>query len=1281
MRTLLLLMSCCCLAITLSAQKDQDLAREGLNCIDYVSGSSLAITEVGTPSISDEIFIPDDFAISTITIHLDLTHTQIGDLDARLIAPTETNVLLFDRPGFPNNDFGCSGANLLLSFNANSSNAASSLESSCNTSETGANIAGPPHTISGEYRAIGNLAGLNNQSSQGAWQLVVNDNEVADGGILEAWRITVCYELEGSPPELITNMTLPVTYGQESLLTNDNLRVVDNDNSPNELTYRLNTSPSEGSLRRNGQMLGVEDTFTQQDIDNGLMSYTHQGGNILSDAFNFDLTDAAGFCLENNVFQIEIISTNFIASLTQTSVIFCNGGNDGMIETSVQGGIPPYTYRLNGGPFQESNIFDNLSAGSYSVIVVDQIGTIAGTNTVVISQPDVLMANLTVEEDMITVNTSGGTPGYTYFLNSSVVQNDNVFIGLANGSYSVTVVDANGCLTTTAAVEVSVNTLGLNAVLSKGITCFNQSDATVAITATGGTPPLMYRMNNGSLQSNPVFENLSAGTYIPQVVDSEGFMRQTTAITITNPAPLAAIADIFQNSITIQAEGGTPPLRYQLNNGTPQDSNIFENVANGFYAIRTIDANGCEIILSATIAFNTLAISAMLVEELDCSNDEDGVITLAVTGGTLPLQYRLSDGSWQASPAFENLAAGTYVPEVLDSEGFTRQTTPIVINNPPALTASAEVLQDNIIVNAQGGTPPLRYQLSNSEPQENNVFNDLNNGTYAVHVIDANDCELVLLTTVAVNTLSIGATLTQDLACFDDETGVITLTVNGGTPPFLYQLNNGDLQNNPVFTNLPAGTYLPQVIDSEGFTRTGTTVSIQNPEALTANLNVEENSITVLAAGGTPPLQYQLNDGELQAVNNFSNLANGYYTISIVDANGCSVVLNASILINDMEVVVELLAGVSCYGEEDAAIGGNVTGGTPPFLYQLNNGPFLSLPDFYTLGAGTYNITVLDANGFLQPSNTIVVTEPDLLIMEATLAGADLIINASGGTPPYDYRIDNENWLTSPFFPDLSDDVYTVRVRDNNGCTSMQNVTVAVTSLVAAFQLVDDVSCFGGRDAGFAVLMNGGLAPYLYSLNGMSFQESNAFDSLGAGTYEVSVQDQFGAMLDTFYTINEPDLLDLSLSVAEQSISALTAGGTAPFSYQLNGGISQEEPIFTDLLLGEYEVTVTDANGCVDTQMASVLVAVAELSEQEWKLSLCPNPNHGQFQLSIPETLQRNLQLYVYNTAGQLVWQQLKNEQSVAGNIDFDLSIYPAGVYQMVITHGQKVGRIRFVMN
>jgi len=300
--------------------------------------------------------------------------------------------------------------------------------------------------------------------------------------------------------------------------------------------------------------------------------------------------------------------------------------------------------------------------------------------------------------------------------------------------------------------------------------------------------------------------------------------------------------------------------------------------------------------------------------------------------------------------------------------------------------------------------------------------------------------------------------------------------------------------------------------------------------------------------------------------------------------------------------------------------------------------------------------------------------------MDVMIDGADLTITVNGGTAPLEYSLDGMNWTNSSVFLDLPDGIYQVGVRDANGCAIINEVIVAVNSILASIQLVEGVSCLGNQDASLIVIAEGGIIPYRFSLDGTTFQDSNVFTNLGAGVYNLVVEDQVGAVFNTEFSITEPPLLSLTLNVFDNFITALAEGGVPPYSYQLNGGDPQDDPVFSDLANGDYEITVVDANGCATSQVTSVLVGLFDLPKNDLSVQLYPNPNQGQFQLILSETIQQDLQFYIYNTAGQLVTHQTRSGAEAGRPMYFDLLSYVAGVYQIVVTDGNKIGVVRVVV-
>lgn len=1190
---------------------------QNISCVTYTSDFATTISETGSPTIENDIFFEEDLTIVSVVIGMEVTHTYVGDLDARIFAAPGGTYDLFDRPGFPNEDFGCSEDNLELTFSDSSPNNATDLENTCNPSDTGPNNPGAPFAIQGSYRPINNFNSLLGESSLGSWTLEINDNASSDGGILEEWSVTVCYEVPSEPPVVVVNEMLEVFHNTQEVITNQYLAAEDQESGPSEIVYTITNLPNEGILRLNGIMLNLGDSFTQEDIDNGLVVYEHEGGTVLNDDFEFDLTNAAGITTMGNVFLIEIIISPLTANITQTGAILCNGASTGALSVSASGGVEPYQYALNDGGFQNDNIFTGLSAGMYTVLVQDMLGTQTSTSTITISQPTAVTGSTSVTDDQITVNASGGTPGYTYQLEDGTPQASNIFNNVANGEYTITITDTNGCSITVSAT-VAVNNIVLIASLVQEISCHDADDAIITALASGGMPDYQYRINNGPYQDESTFIDLGPGDYTVDVQDADGFTRSSTTITITNPELLTIFATVDSDEITAQADGGTPPLLYQLNNGTPQSSPVFTNVSNGDYTITVIDDHDCMASTSATVAVNTLMVSAVLVSDMTCNNANDGSLTANVSGGTPAYMYSLDGENFQASPTFAGLAAGIYTVIVLDSEGFTQMTNSVTITNPPLLTASASIDVDEITVTASGGTAPLLYQLNANAPQSSPVFTNVSNGDYTITVIDDNDCTATTNATVAVNTLMVSAVLVSNITCNDANDGSMTVIASGGTPAYQYSLDGENFQSDPTFTGLVAGTYTVVVLDSEGFMQTTNSVTVTNPPLLTASASVDIDDITVTANGGTAPLLYQLNGGPLQESPVFMDIVNGNYTITVIDDNNCTATASATVAVNTLVVSATLLNNISCNGANDGSLRANAGGGTPAYQYSLDGENFQSSPTFNGLAAGSYTVTVLDSEGFMLTTNAVIVTNPPVLTAELNVSGNSIIVSAEGGTPPLQYQLDDNPIQASPAFLDLPNGTYTVTVYDDNDCTVIASGTVAVNTLMVSAALLNDISCNGANDGTLMASVSGGTPAYTYSLDGENFQDSPVFAGLAAGTYAVTVMDSEGFTQQTSeIVITNPALLTATAAVDENDITVTANGGTGSLQYQLNDGTLQDSPVFTDVANGVYTITVYDANDCTISVNATVAVNTLIVSAVLVSDISCFNVNDGELMVEV----------------------------------------------------------------
>jgi subtilisin-like proprotein convertase family protein len=1112
--------------------------------------------------------------IVSVKTSMNIDHSYIGDLDVRLVSPQNTTRVVFDRPGVPASNFGCEGDDINASFSDSHTNTAAQFESTCGSSSP---------AISGNYRPMEAFSAFAGQNAQGNWTLSIRDNFDDDGGGLLAWSIEVCGLTIAPPAVLLQNNMLTVTQNQSGVISNTYLQ---GQGTPaTDLVFTLLATPANGQLLLNGVVLAVGGTFTQADIDAGLLTYQHDGSMTTTDEFEFDFQDNSNHWLHAQFFQISIIQNNLAANAALTQPISCTGANNGQITVAANGGNAPLEYSLNGGAYQSSNVFGGLAPGTYSIFVKDATGFTISTNSVDITAPPVLNASANVSNDVITVTASGGTGSLQYSIGGAP-QSSNVFNGVANGIYMVTVTDGNGCTATTTAT-VAVNTLVVSASLTNDVSCFGENDATITVVVSGGSPDFQYSLNGGAPQNSNLFPNLGPGSYTIQVTDADGFTQTTNAVTVSSPMPLTAMAIVNMDTITVVATGGTGSLQYSIG-GAPQISNIFTHVANGTYTITVSDENICTATSAAIVAVNGLSITALITNGISCFGEDDATITATAFGGLLPYEYSLNGGAYQSSNVFPNLGPGSYTVEVFDAAGFSRTSDVLVITNPSQLAVTATATGNTITVMATGGTGFLQYSIGGSAPQNSNEFNNLPNGTYTLTVTDDNGCTATATATVFTNNIVVSAMVTGQLDCFNGTDGQITVTASGGMAPYEYSLNGGTFQNSNVFNNLAAGTYTANIQDADGLTQNSQTITLAAPPQITGTAIASGYTVTVTATGGTGSLQYSLDGGAFQSSNNFTSVASGSHTITVRDANGCEISLSVLVTVQALAVSGSVSQPIDCPGGSNGQIMAVGTGGVPGYQYSLNGGPLQNSNVFSNLAAGSYTLTIKDSGGFT--STAIVnLTAPPALVVAPSANNQTVTVTASGGTPPYQYRLDNGALQSSNTFNNVPNGSYTVTVVDANGCTKEASVFVGGLPPNIFVSLSQPVSCNGGSDGVITVNGSGGLPPYTYSLNGGAYQSSNMFTGLSAGTYTVSVKGSDGAVTTApNIIIVDPPLLTVTATVMGSTITATGTGGTGNYEYSLDGSSFDDSNMLEATTNGSLTITIRDERGCTATTTVTV---------------------------------------------------------------------------------------------
>ena len=423
-------------------------------------------------------------------------------------------------------------------------------------------------------------------------------------------------------------------------------------------------------------------------------AYTYSG--LAAGLYTIVATDATG-C--TNSFMVTVTTTSTIPGTATTTATTCPLSTDGTITVTPTGGTPPFTYSLDGGPSQASNIFLNVPAGTHTVTFTDAIGC-TGSVTVTVSAGNTpLTATVTttstscptVSNGTITVTPTSGTPAYQYSLDGGPFQPGNIFINVAAGAHTVSVKDLFGC-TGSFPVNVVQGTSLTSIVAFTNPPCNNVNDGTITVTPTSGTAPYQYSLNGGPNQPSNTFTGLAPGAYTINFTDAIGCTGTNSVTLITNPPITAAFTATMplcngasNGTIIVTAGGGAPPYKYSIDGGVSfQVSPVFGALPSGNYNFIIKDSLGCVYIF--TYSLNDppfLTVSAFTVAST--CNGNDGTITVTASGGTVPYQYSIDNGlTYQPSPVF------TVVPGVYDSI-LVRDT-----NNCVARTTAVVALSDTM---------------------------------------------------------------------------------------------------------------------------------------------------------------------------------------------------------------------------------------------------------------------------------------------------------------------------------------------------------------------------------------------------------------------------------------------------------------------------------------------------------------------------------------------------------------------------------------------------------
>jgi PKD repeat protein len=905
----------------------------------------------------------------------------------------------------------------------------------------------------------------------------------------------------------------------------------------------------------------------------------------------------------------------------------------------------------------------------------------------------------------IEVLTGNGVPGTDYLVAQGGTGYNYIVIHWYNeGTYNLKVTettyltDGTPCVGETVIQPIGVYSQPLVTAGRDTTLCIGGS-AGLSSSVTGGSGSYLYEWSPSiGLSAFNIPNPVVTGTYLGDVVYTvkvtdliSGCQSSTATVTITT-VPLPDIFTLSGNAFycygsaegaTLTLSGSETNVLYQLMNGatavgTPRsgtgDTLQWKNNFDGSYFVEAVRnaTPACERTMAGIVNITANPEIVMTVNQIvntNCYGSDEGRISISVTGGTAPYTY-LWSGPASFSSTNEDISslyAGDYFVEVTDSRGCKFMSSAITVSQPDELViASVNEIQ---AVTCYGGS---------------------------------------------------------------DGSAEVTMEPGTGTPPYTYQWFYNAALSSPVvpeavssvLSGVPAGTYYVLVMDNNLCTVTGS-VTISQPDQITGSVqlvtpvscNGESDAvIQVTASGGSGSFEFDLN-GEGTWANTdglFSGLGRGSYTLRVRDANATVCVVNLPDVAITEPAVLTISASVtsnyngaqiSCTSADDGIITVSGSGGTAPYVFNIDGGDFAAGTTFVGLSAGSHTVGIRDARGCTDYTD-INISSPDPVTGTASAVsdfngynvrcngGADGVIEviASGGTGTLRYSRDGTAFQLSNTFTGLTAGLYDITVRDANMCTFLiEDVEVTEPDeLTASASVTTDfhgfgVSCFGAADGVVTASATGGAGTYLYrwyynAALTLAVPGGNAdvLSSLPTGTYYVRVTDANGCTASAEVTVTGPPELVITRSADVTLACNGDANGTGSFSvtggtgvYTIvadvngTGAVTVPGPsglTFTGASGGVVSITVTDENDCSKTSSITIneplpITASAEVTS-----------NYNGSQLSCYGASDGRITVTAMGGTGNLSYVLTSDPSNVTGAESGVFTGLTAGVYNFIVS-------------
>lgn len=1049
-------------------------------------------------------------------------------------------------------------------------------------------------------------------------------------------------------------------------------------------------------------------TVVQSDCDasNGVINFTLDGGvapynvtcataTFASSGTTFEATDLAADDYLVTITDANYCSIDTLISTKSTPMtlsfesvnVLCNGSDNGSATVIVDGGFGEYTYVWTNNATSEvvanGQSANNLSAGIYYLTVSDE-KKCSVSDMIEITEPaeltvshDVVKATCGSSDGSITLNVAGGVPEYSFAWNvdATTATIDN----LSEGTYTVIVADANGCL--------AYDTVIVNNDSEIDFTIDNVSDATkgcepfdgaVDITVTGAHGNTTFEWINeaGAVVSNVEDpDNLEKGNYIIRVED-EHTCAVSKLVTVGGVGKFEIKSMIVEDTKCVGSSdgslqpdittcGGVAPYTYLWSNNTTELKAV--GLAAGEYTVTVTDANGCTSEISGTVGQPAPITAEFNIIPAGCSANNGSIEAVNIMGGTAPYSFAwfesVSSTLVFTGNPFDTAGVGSYKAVITDGNGCEFEDLIIMVDsssmNAVATVKNLDCYNDNsgaISLSVTGGSGNYAYAWS-----DGNVDAEATNlaaGEYTVTITDmVSNCQTSVTATVKQPEEIISNIIfTQAIKCAGDAEASFYATATGGAGDFTYtwDSNGTVISNDSLVSGVGAGVYVVTV--SDGFCEIKDTIDVVQPseKLVISDVVIKEESdcgastgiAEAIVNGGYGEYVYtwtSLTDGSQWSGQNPTAMGSDMYNLIVVDELGCSAdtifkLADTGGLLADIRVEENILCldrptgKAKVYGVYDADYNTYdatviwADGSTHPMSDTIEG---LSYGDNYVVVIAengcrsSENIHLGDEN-VLHFDREKTFSDPDVIGDPNNNGKIVAVVEGGVGTYKYNWYDNDGNNITdngnikNETASRLKEGLYKIVVSDENyldgvGCIIEMEMPVVYSPLSCALQVSSTVTCFGGDNGSLTVVENGGYTNEKYVYEWKNLQDSSIittdephFDNLIAGQYAITVSQRSGLIEahDTIAVTQPKTRLHIpviaidsvgsycynavgSLKIKEPSSKAALEnafGGNAPFTYTFKGvdesTVEQVGKEATGLAAGLYALHVDDSLGC-----------------------------------------------------------------------------------------------------